>query len=101
MPTTVYEPEILTLDDEVQIVMKPLKIAKLRKFMSEIGKLDGVQDDNEKSFDALTECVIVALQQWSPEMATKAWIEDNLDINNYYDIIRAASGIDMRQVGNV
>lgn len=101
MPSSVYETELLTIEDGVEIEMKPLKIANLRKFMKEFAKLEAAADDNDKAFDAMTTCVIVALTQWNKEVANKGWVEDNLDINNYYDIIRVAAGIDMRTQGNV
>ena len=101
MATSVYETETLELGDGVTIEMRPLKIAGLRKFMKEFAKLDAVQEDNDKSFDVLTSCVVLALKQWNAELANKVWIEDNLDMNNYYEMIKAAAGIDMRAVGNV
>lgn len=101
MPSSVYETETLTLDDGVTIEMKPLKIANLRKFMKEFAKLEKAGDDNDKSFNILGDCVLISLGQWSKETLTKEWVEDNLDINNYYDIIRVSSGIDMRAQGNV
>ena len=101
MPSSVYETELLTIEDGSEIEMKPLKIANLRKFMKEFEKLEVIADDNDKSFDALTACVIIALGQWNKEVAKKEWVENNLDINNYYAIIRVASGIDMRTQGNV
>jgi len=99
MATSVYETETLELGDGVTVEMRPLKIAGLRKFMKEFGKMEAAQDDNDKSFDVLTACVLLSLKQWSPELANKVWVEDNLDINNYYEIIKAAAGIDMRAVG--
>lgn len=101
MPSSVYEVESLELEDGLSIEMRPLKIANLRKFMKEFAKLETAADDNDKSFDILGACVVVALGQWNKELASKTWIESNLDINNYYDIIRVASGIDMRAQGNV
>ena len=99
MATSVYEPEIMTLDDGTEITMKPLKIIRLRKFMKVFGRLTGETDD-DKQMDTLTECVILSLGQWNPEIANKKYIEDNFDINNYYDAIKAAAGIDMRSQGN-
>jgi len=101
MATSVYETETLELADGLTVEMRPLKIAGLRKFMKEFGKLEAVQDDNDKSFDVLTACVVLALKQYKEEIANKVWVEDNLDLNNYYEIIKAAAGIDMRAVGNV
>lgn len=101
MPSSVYETENLTLEDNTVISMKPLKIANLRKFMAEFAKLEKAGNDNDKSFNILGDCVVICLSQWVKEDLTKEWIEDNLDINNYYDIIRVASGIDMRIQGNV
>lgn len=101
MPSSVYEEETLALEDNVKISMRPLKIANLRKFMNEFSKLETAGGDNDSSFDVLGDCVLVALGQWNSDFASKEWIENNLDINNYYDIIRVASGIDMRTVGNV
>ena len=101
MPSSVYETENLTLEDNTVISMKPLKIANLRKFMAEFAKLEKAGSDTDKSFNILGDCVIICLGQWVKEETTKEWVENNLDINNYYDIIRVASGIDMRIQGNV
>jgi len=101
MPSSVYETENLTLEDNMVISMKPLKIANLRKFMAEFAKLEKAGSDNDKSFNILGDCVVICLSQWVKEDLTKEWVENNLDINNYYDIIRVASGIDMRIQGNV
>jgi len=101
MPSSVYETENLTLEDNMVISMKPLKIANLRKFMAEFAKLEKAGNDNDKSFNILGDCVTICLGQWVKEETTKEWVENNLDINNYYDIIRVASGIDMRIQGNV
>lgn len=101
MPTSIYETEILDLGDGTEIEMKPLKIAKLRKFMKSFAKLQDVAEDNDKSFDVLTECMAVALDQWSPNNANKAFIENNLTMNDYYRAFKVAAGVDMQAQGNL
>lgn len=103
MPTTVYKSEEITLENGMTFTGKPLKIARLRKFMDEFTKLQGIEgdDSSKETFDIFGRLVLICLEAWNPEIADLEYIEDNFDMDNYHDVIRAASGIDLRDQGNV
>jgi hypothetical protein len=92
MATTVYEPKELTLMDGTTIQVRPLKISLLRNFMKKFEGVAAVADDNEKSMNLLVECVAIAMQQYKPELADVAKLEDILDLPTVYKIVEAASG---------
>jgi hypothetical protein len=94
MATTVHEGRELTLIDGTKIKVRPLKISLLRPFMSKFEKIAEVAEDNEKSMALLMECVQIAMEQYSPELAKdKEKLEDILDLPTVYEIIEAASGV--------
>jgi hypothetical protein len=94
MATTVHEGRELILMDGSKIKVRPLKISLLRPFMSKFEKVADVADNNEKSMALLIECVQIAMEQYSPELAKdKDKLEDILDLPTVYDIIEAASGV--------
>lgn len=93
MATTTYEAEVVTLMDGTAIEVRPLKISLLRKFMKEFGGLEAVGEDNDKTMDLLIDCVLIALEQYSPDLAKdRKALEEILDLPTVYKIIEAASG---------
>lgn len=96
MSTTVHEESKVTLLDGTEIALRPLKISLLRPFLKKFEKVADVADDNDKSMSLLVECVLIAMQQYSPEHAKDAKVlEDLLDLPTVYKIVEAASGIDL------
>lgn len=93
MATTVQEGTELTLMDGTKIKVRPLKISLLRPFMKKFELVAGVAEDNEKSMTLLIECVQIAMQQYSPDLADIAKLEEVLDLPTVYEIIEAASGV--------
>jgi hypothetical protein len=94
MATTVHEGRELILMDGTKIKVRPLKISLLRPFMTKFEKIAEVAEDNEKSMALLIECVQIAMEQYSPDLAKdKDKLEDVLDLPTVYDIIEAASGV--------
>lgn len=64
--------------------------------MKKFDQIAEVAEDNDKSMDLLLECVLIALQQYKPELATdKAALEDLLDLPTVYKIVEEASGINL------
>jgi hypothetical protein len=58
--------------------------------------LGAVQADNDKSMDVLVNCVQIAMKQYKPELADDLEkLEDLLDLPTVYEIIEAASGINL------
>lgn len=96
MTTTVNEAKEITLLDGTSFYIRPLKISLLRKFMKKFDQIAEVADDNDKSMDVLLDCVIIALEQYKPELATdKAALEELLDLPTVYKIVEEASGTNL------
>lgn len=94
MTTTVYAGEELVLMDGSKIKVRPLKISLLRPFMKKFEQVALVAEDNEKSMTLLIECVQIAMEQYSPELAKDLGVlEDIIDLPTVYKIIEAASGV--------
>lgn len=94
MATTVHEAHKIKLIDGTEITLRPLKISLLRKFMKKFEGIAEVVDDNEKSINLLMECVLIAMEQYKPELAGDlAALEDNIDLPTVYEIVEVASGI--------
>jgi inhibitor of KinA sporulation pathway (predicted exonuclease) len=102
MANTVYETTEIELIDGTKVKMRPLKISLLRKFMKTFEDISQVQADNDKSMDVLIDCVQIAMEQYSPELAQdREKLEENLDLPSVYKVIEAAAGIKFDEQGNV
>jgi DNA-binding protein H-NS len=96
MATTVQEEKEITLIDGTKIKIRPLKISLLRQFMKKFEGLAEVQEDNDKSMTLLIECVQIAMQQYKPELAEDlSKLEDVLDLPTVYQVVEAASGVNL------
>jgi shikimate 5-dehydrogenase len=96
MATTVHEERVVTLIDGTKVKVRPLKVSLLRAFMKTFEGLGAVQADNDKSMDVLVNCVQIAMKQYKPELADDLEkLEDLLDLPTVYEIIEAASGINL------
>jgi hypothetical protein len=61
-----------------------------------------VADDNEKSINLLMECVLIAMEQYKPELAGDlAALEDNIDLPTVYEIVEIASGIPLSEAAAI
>jgi hypothetical protein len=98
MSTTVNEEKTIVLIDGTKVNIRPLKISLLREFMKKFEGLAKVQDNNDKSMTLLIECVQIAMKQYAPEVAGDiAKLEDVIDLPTVYQIIEAASGINLTE----
>lgn len=98
MATTVNEEKTVKLIDGTELTLRPLKISLLREFMKKFEQIAEVAEDNEKSMNLLMECVVIALKQYKPELATDATqLEDNLDLPTVYKIVEEASGVKLSE----
>lgn len=95
MATSVYETVEVELIDGTKISMRPLKISLLRDFMKEFQKIgdEEIASDNIKSMDLLLDCAVIAMKQYNDEYATKAKLEEVVDMPTVYKIIEIAAGI--------
>lgn len=95
MATTVHEEKTVTLIDGTKIKVRPLKISLLREFMKKFEGLAAVQNDNDKSMTLLMECVTIAMKQYKPELGDIEKLEEVIDLPTVYEIVQAASGINL------
>lgn len=101
MASKVYETEDLELMDGTKIKMRPLKISLLREFMKKFDTVVEVATSNVDSMDVLVECAMIAMKQYSPDLAEdREKFEDVIDIKMVYKIIEVASGIKLDAEGN-
>ena len=98
MATTKHETQELVLMDGTKIEVRPLKISLLRPFMKKFEGVAAVAEDNEKSMTLLIECVKIAMEQYKPELADIAKLEEVLDLPTVYKIVEAASGVTLATV---
>jgi inhibitor of KinA sporulation pathway (predicted exonuclease) len=102
MATTVYESQQIKLIDGTEITLRPLKISLLRKFMKKFEGIAEVVDDNEKSINLLMECVLIAMEQYKPELASDiASLEENIDLPTVYKIVEVASGVPISEAAAI
>lgn len=96
MSTEVYEEKTIKLIDGTEIKVRPLKISLLRPFMKRFEAIAEVAEDNDKSMSVLMDCVQIAMKQYKPELGEDLEkLEDLLDLPTVYEIIEAASGINL------
>ena len=100
MATTKHETQELVLMDGTKIEVRPLKISLLRPFMKKFEGVAAVAEDNEKSMTLLIECVKIAMEQYKPELADTAKLEELLDLPTVYKIVEAASGVTLATVAD-
>jgi len=102
MATTVHEAHKVTLIDGTEITLRPLKISLLRKFMKKFEGIAAVVEDNDKSINLLMECVLIAMEQYKPELAADiAALEENIDLPTVYEIVETASGIKLSEAASI
>ena len=95
--TAKTDEDTVVLIDCTKIAVRPLKISLLRPFMKKFEGIAAVAEDNEKSMNILMECVLIAMQQYKPELAENVKdLEDNLDLPTVYKIVEAASGVKLQ-----
>lgn len=86
----------ITLIDGTKVDVRPLKISLLKDFMKRFQELAAVAENNDKSMDVLMDCVEIAMKQYKPELSEdRAALEDNIDLPTVYEVIDAASGIQL------
>lgn len=102
MGTKVNEAKTIELIDGTKIEIRPLKISLLKPFMAKFEGLAEVAADNGKSMDVLMQCVQIAMQQYSPELAEDLEkLEDSLDLPTVYKIVEEASGVKLTDVSGI
>jgi hypothetical protein len=109
MANEVYTTKEITLQDETEVVLKPLPIAVLRRFMKAWRQHDGEEDeDGEKSLDVFINVSGIALESQFLEKFEKTrgtgkeewlskdyrdYLEGVLDMDTIYMIIEVCAGM--------
>ena|SRR6476469_7895509 len=94
MATSVYTVENIKLqdDDATEVLLKPLNIKNLRRFMAKMDEFAGA-DDETKIVDVLLEAALICIEKQVGEVGTKEWAEEALDMPTIYKIIEVCGGI--------
>lgn len=108
--STVYTQEDIALQDGTEVTLKPLPIARLRRFMKEWNRLSETAEDDD-GLDVFIDCCGIALEKdfkGKFDAGTKGsgdsvlsddyreYLEDTLDMDTIYKIIDVAAGIDLQ-----
>ena len=95
MATTVYDVEEIQLQNGQKVILKPLSIKQLKKFMEVIQATQTVETENE-TLDVLISAVAVALEKQLPDLvADRDALEDALDVPTINRILDVCGGIKM------
>lgn len=92
MATTIYNSDTITLVDDTEIYITPLKIRYLRQFMNAFENVKEAKDDFE-AMSALAVCATIAMQQYFPSIKTVDQLEDMMDMPTVYKVLDVAAGI--------
>lgn len=109
--TTVYSQEEITLQDGVDVILKPLPIGRLRRFMAAWSKFSEVKADDD-GFDIFVNCSGIALEEnfkgkfdaLKPTAEEKEngeflsaeykeYLEETLDLDTIYKILEVTGGL--------
>lgn len=116
MATQVFKTEDVELLNGDVVTLRPLSIAKNRRFMKEWSKMGVVPEpaeggeaevwDQDKGFDVFIECVGVCLENEVPDVVGtfydkakkmtkvyKDYLEENLDMETIYEILDVCAGM--------
>lgn len=95
MATKIYNSAIISTIDGESIYITPLKIKYLRLFMDQFQNVrESV--DNSDAFAFVSQCALVAMMQYKPEITTIEQIEDLFDLPTLYKVLEIAGGISMK-----
>lgn len=96
MATKVYESGYVTLVDDREVYLTPLKIKYLREFMDYFNLIKHAKTDDE-SIAILSHCALVIFKSQFPEIKTIEDLEDLLDLKGVYKALDIAAGIKVNQ----
>lgn len=96
MSKSIYESGYVTLADNTQIEIKPLKLKHFKPFMNafDTARLAKNEDD---LIDILVECAAICMRQFDTKLSTPEALADNVSLPAIYDILYFAGNIKMGQ----
>ncbi|NDB81489.1 MAG: hypothetical protein EB127_01880 [Alphaproteobacteria bacterium] len=95
MANTVYDSVEIKLSNGDDVIIKPLSIKNLRKFMTIIEKLgsDDIKSEND-AMEVFIEAGILCMQQFKPELAEdREKFEDIIEVPTLMKILEVAGGM--------
>lgn len=92
MATKIYETGLIQLIDGTFVEIRPLAIKYLREFMETFDLLKMSNNDDE-SMSVLTQCALICMKQFCPQIQTVYDLEDNIDLPTVYKVLDIAAGI--------
>jgi hypothetical protein len=92
MATEIYKSETIRLIDGTSLYITPLKIKYLRQFMTEFDTVKESKSEDE-TITALSKCILIAMQQYYPEIKTIDDLEDSVNLPTIYKILNISAGI--------
>lgn len=97
MATTIYDTAELELENGDKIVIKPLPIKQLKKFMKIIRELDSEDiKDEEAAMDIFVQASMVCLEKIRPDLSEdKEVFEENVNVPTMMKILEVCGGLKM------
>lgn len=96
MATKIYNSAIISTVDGEQIYITPLKIKYLRLFMDQFKNVQNAVNDND-AFGFVSQCALIAMMQYKPDVKTIEEIEDLFDLPTLYKVLEIAGGITIKE----
>lgn len=93
MATKVYNSSKIRLISGEEIYLSPLKIKYLREFMEIFENIENI--DGKDSMQKVSECALIAMKQYYPQITTVEELEDQIDLKSMYKILEFAAEIKM------
>lgn len=96
MATKMFEEVTLTTQGDRDIIVRPLTIRTLRKFMEKMGELGNGEDEvitDEKGIQVMMEAAVIAILQCNKDIEDVDELEDELDLPTINKVLEVAGGI--------
>jgi hypothetical protein len=102
MPTTVYDTLEIKLSNGTVITVQPLKISRLKKFLSAIKPLQEDKDiTEEKAMELFITAGMICMEQFAPDLSQdQEKFEDNIEIPTLMKILEIAGGLKLNDDPN-
>ena len=95
MASAVYDVEVIKLQNDKEVTLKPLTINRLRKFMQVMEKFSTAETEAE-TLEILVDACAIALESQLPELVSnRDNLEDALDLPTIYRVLKICGGIDL------
>jgi hypothetical protein len=95
VPTTVYNIEEIELSTGESLIIRPLTIKNLKKFMEVIKKADDpLMETEDQVMEVFIEATMVCLEQLKPELAEdREKFEEVIEVPTMMKILEVAGGL--------